>query len=424
MAAQQTARSHSYWRLRIFSGMYIGYVTYYLTRKSFTFAMPSMIAELGYSKADLGILASGLYLSYGASKLVSGIMSDKFSSRIIMSLGLILTGLANVLFGMASEIMTLTALWSLNGFFQGFGFAPIAKQLTYWFPSAQRGRWWTIISSANNVGGALAPILVSTILVFGSWRIAMTSIGYLAIGMGILVALTIRDSPETLGLSSVKEKKFKANSEESTKAPSLKEAIFNRPILLLAIAYFCVYVVRSGLNDWVALYLHQSKGLPFSFATRSVGWFEFGGFIGSIMSGWVSDHYFGGKRIPLMIGATTILFFTISWFTYTDVDDPWTLAALVGICGTGIFVPQALIGLASAEYVDKRVAGTAYGFTGGVSYMGAAASGYPLGYVIDTWGWDGFFLCMGIATLCILISLAPLYFSQQGEPKTAATAPV
>lgn len=428
MSPLESTKPHSYWRTRIFSGMYAGYVTYYLTRKSFTFAMPSMIEDLGYSKADLGFLASGLYLSYGASKFFSGILSDRVSSRLLMSTGLVCTGIANILFGLSSNLTSLAILWSLNGFFQGFGFPPIAKQLTYWFPSSERGRWWSVLSSANNVGGALAPILVSTILLIGNWRTTMGWIGCLAIFMGVALAFTIRDSPESLGLKPVSDndstEQENHKKQPQTPRPSLKEAIFNRPILLLAIAYFCVYVVRSGLNDWIALYLHQVKGLPFSVATRSVGWFELGGFVGSIGSGWVSDHYFAGKRTPLMVIATIVLTFSISWFASTQIDDLWVLGSLVSICGLGIFIPQSLIGLASAEYVDKRVAGTAYGFTGGVSYMGAAASGYPLGYVIDHWGWDGFFICIGLASICILAALFPLYLSQRETHKQLSSSSV
>ena len=38
---------YKYWRFRIFYGMYIGYIFYYFTRKSLTFAMPAMMQQLG-----------------------------------------------------------------------------------------------------------------------------------------------------------------------------------------------------------------------------------------------------------------------------------------------------------------------------------------------------------------------------------------
>lgn len=63
-------KKYKYWRLRTFYGMYIGYAFYYFSRKSFTFAIPSMLEE-GFSLSELGMLGSILSITYGVSKFVS-----------------------------------------------------------------------------------------------------------------------------------------------------------------------------------------------------------------------------------------------------------------------------------------------------------------------------------------------------------------
>ena len=70
--AELIKRKYKYWRVRIFYSMFVGYVFYYFTRKSFTFAMPTLMTDLGFDKAQLGIIGSTLYISYGISKFVSG----------------------------------------------------------------------------------------------------------------------------------------------------------------------------------------------------------------------------------------------------------------------------------------------------------------------------------------------------------------
>src|SRR3989339_370497 len=98
--------TYKYWRLRTFYGMYIGYAFYYFTRKSFTFAMPSMLDE-GFSLAELGMLGSILSITYGFSKFISGIIGDKSNPRYFMSFGLILTGIFNIGFGFSSAWIIL-----------------------------------------------------------------------------------------------------------------------------------------------------------------------------------------------------------------------------------------------------------------------------------------------------------------------------
>lgn len=97
-------KQYKYWRMRIFYSMFLGYVFFYFTRKSFTFAMPTLIADLGFDKAQLGIIGSTLYITYGISKFVSGVMSDQSNPRYFMAIGLIITGISNIFFGLSSTI--------------------------------------------------------------------------------------------------------------------------------------------------------------------------------------------------------------------------------------------------------------------------------------------------------------------------------
>ena len=74
-----------------------------------------------------------------------------------------------------------------------------------------------------------------------------------------------------------------------------------------------------------------------------------------------------------------------------------------------IFVPQVLIGLAAAEIVSRKAACSANGFTGWLAYIGASITGYPLGKIIDTWNWDGFFVFILFCSLAILFLLLPMF---------------
>ncbi len=95
-------QQYRYWRIRTFYAMYIGYALFYFTRKSFTFVMPALQSTLGMTKTELGLIASILSLSYGISKFLSGILGDKSNPRYLMAIGLILTGVFNILFGLSS----------------------------------------------------------------------------------------------------------------------------------------------------------------------------------------------------------------------------------------------------------------------------------------------------------------------------------
>ena len=196
----EVKKSYKYWRWRILIGMYVGYVFYYFTRKSFSYAMPALMQDLGFDKVDLGIIGSILSISYGASKFLSGIISDRSNPRYFMGIGLILTGVFNFCFGMSSSIVFFGIFWALNGLFQGWGWPPCARLLTHWYSQNERGTWWGIWNTSQTLGGAIIPILVAFCVAMWNWRMALYVPGALCVIMGFFVLYCLRDTPQSLGL--------------------------------------------------------------------------------------------------------------------------------------------------------------------------------------------------------------------------------
>lgn len=409
-------KQYKYWRMRIFYGMYVGYIFYYLSRKSFTFAMPALMQDLGLQISDLGILSSIMAITYGLSKFLSGVLADRSNPRFFMAIGLILTGVFNILFGMSSSIALFAVFWGLNGWFQGWGWPPCARLLTHWYSQKERGTWWGFWNTSHSIGGAAIPLIAGFCAQALGWRYALYVPGVLCIGIGLFLINRLRDTPQSLGLPAIE--KFK-NEETGTakkveKELSVKEILFqhvlnNRYIWILAISYFFVYIIRQSVNDFGALFLMKQKGYSIMAANGSVVWFEAGGVCGSLLAGWMSDKIFQGRRGPInvlfsfgVIFAAAALYLVPAGYLMYDY-------LLMFLIGALIFGPQMLVGMAAAELSHKKAAGTATGFTGWVAYLGAATAGYPISKVIETWGWYGFFVALGICGVISVFLLLPLW---------------
>jgi OPA family sugar phosphate sensor protein UhpC-like MFS transporter len=170
---QEVKTQYKFWRWRIFYSLFFGYVLFYCTRKSYSYAMPVMLEDLGLSKADFGMLGSIFYLTYGFSKFGTGIISDYCNPRYFMAVGLIITGVLNLMFAASSSIVVFGLFWGFNGLFQGFGWPPITKLLTHWYHPQERGKWWSLISCSHNIGGGFIPLLVAGIAYSYNWRWAI-----------------------------------------------------------------------------------------------------------------------------------------------------------------------------------------------------------------------------------------------------------
>lgn len=421
---------YKYWRYRTLYSMFVGYALYYFTRKSFTFAMPGLIEDLHFDKGQLGFLASVLSITYGISKFASGVLSDQSNPRYFMAIGLMLTGVFNILFGLSSSLFMFAVFWGLNGWFQGFGWPPCARFLTHWYSHSERGSWWATWNVSHNVGSFVIPWIVGFCLYyFGSWRYAMYVPGVLCILGGFFLINRLRDTPQSLGLPPIEKfrndygsssKKEVGEEKELSTGELLRGVLQNKFIWMLAISYFFVYIVRTGINDWTALFLLETKGYSRLGANGCVSLFEVGGFFGSLFAGWSSDKLFGARRGPVNVIFAIGMLISIVAFWYVPQGFPFIDSVAMFMVGFCIFGPQMLIGVAAAELSHKKAAATATGFAGWFAYMGAAMAGYPLGSITDSLGWDGFFWSLAICSLVSVVLLVPLWNVSDKEKQAKA----
>ncbi len=68
------------------------------------------------TRTDIGLLATLFYITYGLSKFFSGIVSDRSNARYFMGVGLIATGVVNILFGFSTSLWAFALLWALTPF--------------------------------------------------------------------------------------------------------------------------------------------------------------------------------------------------------------------------------------------------------------------------------------------------------------------
>ncbi|KJG26527.1 MFS transporter [Photobacterium iliopiscarium] len=411
---------YKYWRLHIMVSMYIGYAGFYLTRKNFTYAMPAMIADLGWDKVDIGMMGTLFYLTYGCSKFISGMISDRSNPRYFMGIGLIATGIINICFGFSSSIMAFTLLWIANAWFQGWGWPACSKLLTTWYSRSERGLWWSCWNTAHNVGGALIPLLVGFLTVHYGWRYGFFVPGIVAIIIGIGLCWRLRNKPTAMGLPSVglwRHDHLEMAQENEGIGLTQRQVLFkyvltNKYLWLLAMSYVLVYIVRTAINDWGNLYLTEQHHYSLLSANGALSLFEVGGFLGSLVGGWGSDKLFGGNRGPMILLFSMGIFLAVAALWLMPVTNYILQAGCFFAIGFFVFGPQMLIGMAAAECSHKDSVGAATGFVGLFAYMGAALAGYPLAIIMNHYHWTGFFVVISVAAALIGLLLLPFLKAQ------------
>lgn len=406
-------------RLQVFLGIFVGYAAYYLIRKNFDLAMPYLLQQ-GYTKSQLGMVLAALPLAYGISKFVMGSVSDRSNPRYFLAAGLFLSAVISILFSsnfVLGSLGLMLVLMFLNGWFQGMGWPPCGRVMVHWFAETERGTMMSIWNVAHNVGGGLiGPLAILGIATFASWHSLFYFPAFIAILLAGFVLLTVRDTPQSLGLPSIEEYKneypvaednIDREKELTTKEILFKYVFVNKYLWYIAIANIFVYLVRYGVVDWAPTYLTEAKGFSHNDSSWAFFLYEYAGIPGTILCGYLSDKLFKGRRAPIGIIYMVAVMVAILFYWLTPGGHHWVYNVSLIAIGFLIYGPVMLIGVHALDLVPKKAAGTAAGLTGLFGYVGGTTiANAGMGVVVDWFGWSGGFIMLLISCVLSIVFLA------------------
>lgn len=415
LPADKIDKTYKRLRLQVFLGIFFGYAGYYLVRKNFSLAIPYLLKQ-GYSAGELGLVLSAVSIAYGISKFLMGSVSDRSNPRYFMAAGLFLSGLINIIFGVYAYFMTsvlvMFVMMFLNGWVQGMGWPPSGRTMVHWFSVNERGGKVSIWNVAHNIGGgAIGPLAILGISIFGQWHSIFYFPGAIAIIMAFYIILTVRDTPQSKGLPPIEEHRNdypETAIENPEKEMTAKEIFFkyvfrNKYLLYIAIANIFVYLIRYGVIDWVPTYLDSVK----HFSTDQSSWayfmYEYAGIPGTIICGYISDIVFKGRRAPIGIIYMVGVVIAVLVYWLNPYHNIWIYNSALIAIGFLIYGPVMLIGLQALDLVPKKAAGTAAGLTGMFGYLGGALfADAGMGYTVQYFGWNaGFYILIASCLLAI-----------------------
>ena len=168
----------------------------------------------------------------------------------------------------------------------------------------------------------------------------------------------------------------------------------NPVVWIVACAYACTGAVRQGIDQWFPRFMHEVYHVDFQSAR-----FQLVGFLipfvasaGSLISGYVSDTLFQGRRAPVAAGLyfieTAIILLAAQFHTANAA-----VVFLVLISFTANSTHSILGTAAAMDIGGAKMAGFASGVIDSFQYFGGSLAGYFLGALLDK-SWGSYFYFM------------------------------
>ena len=369
----------------------IVYAFFYISRKNLSMAQPFMIEEGVITKMALGGIMTVHGVLYGLSRFVNGFWADRLNGRVFMAVGLGLSALMNLMFGLSSWTICFAHFWILNGWMQGMGFPPCAKMLTHWIHPRELATKMSLWNTSHSFGAFAALGICSLLFALGfGWRWCFYVPAALAGMIAVFCFFFVKDGPHEAGLPELEiETAEQKATSEITVADRRRLVFGNKVIWLVAIANFFVYIVRFGFLDWGPTFLKEMKGIPVAKGGLMIIAFEVAAIVGTVFAGWVTDKVFKGRGVRTCV--VCMLFaaaFAFGFWLLPSGAPVWQATLLLMGAGFCIYGPQALIGIVAANQATKEAAAMANGFTGIMGYASTTVSGLGIAFIAERWGWS------------------------------------
>jgi OPA family sugar phosphate sensor protein UhpC-like MFS transporter len=380
-------------RLRIMLAITIGYAIAYTCRLALSVVKKPLIDEGIFTAAELGLIGSGLFYAYAFGKLVNGFLADHANLRFFFALGVLVSALLNIGMGFSTTLALSILLWSLNGWFQGFGAPSGVVAMANWFTSEERGRRYGVWSTAHSLGEGFTFIGVAGLVTLFGWRAGFWGPGLLCVLVAVGMVWLVQDRPETLGLPPVHDWRARtkgvAPAAAAAPAPastwSEQRQIFRRPaIWILALSSAMIYVTRYAINSWGVLFLQEERGLSLMQAGSVISVNTLSGILGAVSYGFLSDKLFTGRRPPANLLFSILELIGLAMVLFVPSSSTAFLTTGFFIFGFGLTgLVTSLGGLFAVDIVSKRAAGAVMGLVGVFSYLAAAVQENVSGVLID-----------------------------------------
>lgn len=369
-------------RWQVFLSATMGYGIYYVCRLSLNVVKKPMVDAGVLTETELGVIGSAMFITYAVGKFVNGFLADRVNIRRFMSAGLLVAALVNLILGFTTSSVVFIVLWAINGWVQSMGAPAGVVAQSRWIPEKQRGRFYGVWSASHNIGEALTFILVAAVVSAAGWQWGFRAAGLLGLAGAAMLAVFLRDSPESCGLPAP-ERAVTKDEEGKSVWELQKEVLRNPAIWMLALASAFMYISRYAVNSWGIFYLEAERGYTNLEASSIISISSICGIIGTVVSGFVSDWFFKGSRnapavifgLMNVLGLWLFLFGPSTRFCMICSMVVFGLAIGALICYLG--------GLMAVDIASKRTSGAALGVVGIASYIGAALQDFVSGLTIE-----------------------------------------
>lgn len=399
-------KKQNFYKWELLLWLWIAYFFNQADRQVFNIVLPLVKEDMGFTDAQLGLVASIFVLCVGIFTPIAGFVGDLFSRKKIIIISLFVWSTATFFTGFSTTIISLILLRSVAvGGGEAF-YAPSANAIICEYHTKTRAIAMSIHQTALYIGIILSGLIGGLIAEDYGWRAPFYIFGGIGILLTFLLLWRLEQSRNVAPSTSQDRKKF------------IKEAfvlLFRKPsAMILGASFICLVFVNVGYLTWMPTFLHEKFNLSITGAGfSSMFYHHAAAFIGIIVGGLLSDKLaLKSKLYRLVIQGVGML-----------LGAPFIFAMGQGATLTIVYIALAGFGLFRGIYeanfittifavIEPKYRASVIGLVYLFVFSVGSISPYLLGYFKQSFGLSNGLSSLGVAYIIggILVLITLKYF--------------
>ena len=368
---------------------------------TFYLLLPIIGKELGLSYTEIGFIMTVQYAAGALTNIPGGILVDAIGYKgRLMAISLFWIGFPYLLMAFTSSYWMLLACMVLIGMGNNLWHPAAISTLGQRFP-ARKGFALSFHGMGGNLGEALAPLLIGTLLAAYSWRTVV--VANLIPGVVMAVAILLYLGSMNLDAGSGRRQTGRKWTLAGYVA-EVKPLFADRALMLIAFCSFFRTAAQSALLTFLPLYLANTMG----YSPAGVGFALFllqaVAFASAPLAGYASDRLSRKSvmSVALLMTALVIVLMGLAG------NSSWVIF-LIALLGFFMYATRPVIQAWSLESAPATLGGTVVGIMFGLQAVGAAISPWAGGMIADTWDLAAtFYFLAGLIVMAnVLIVFVP-----------------
>lgn len=364
---------------------------------------PSIIENLGVSRADVKL---GDAIQFGVSAILTvltGWLADRIGVRIVMAVGAVALAASFFLLGDVASLSDYYWTRFLMGVgLAGCGLALCVVAVSRWF-ALRRGRALGLVLAGTSIGNALFPALFTRLITAQGVDAAGNVAGWMVLALLLLLAFALVEWPAVKGLKPYGAGEVEASGVTGGADVAGAELTYGQILAspkfwLMGIAAFATFYSILAVNNNMILHM-QGLGVRPEIGSLIAMPLFFAGLIGKLVSGWLTDIY--GRKPVWRISLVLMLIAAGMLVAMNATLVPFAAV----IMGLGWGANYTLLQAVAGDVFGTRSLGRVMGAVTVLDAGGGAIGPYVTARFADASGdyQSGFlviFLLIGVALFC------------------------